>query len=108
MLRITEQRGTEPNSWSVVLEGRLAGPWVEEFDVYCRQLSQNHQWCAVIDLTGVTFVDAAGKTLLAHLWQQGAELRASGCLTRCIVEEITETRRCGPLSWNHDKRASPG
>jgi anti-anti-sigma regulatory factor len=43
----------------------------------------------VIDLAGVTFIDADGKTLLTMLWRQGATLRASGCLTRCMVEEIT-------------------
>jgi len=47
----------------------------------------------MIDLTGVTFIDADGKALLTKLWQQGAELRALGCLTRCVVEEITGAGR---------------
>jgi hypothetical protein len=29
------------------------------------------------------------------MWQQGAELRAVGCLTRCIVEEITKAGHAG-------------
>jgi hypothetical protein len=46
-------------------------------------------------LTGVTFLDADGKALLTKLWQQGAELFAAGCLTRCVVEEIMGSGRVG-------------
>jgi len=57
----------------------------------------------VIDLTGVTFIDANGKALLTRLWQQGAELRAVGCLIRCVVEEITGSSRLASSSMNHNK-----
>jgi len=89
MLKITSQRDAAGSGVSLVVEGRLAGPWVEELSAYCRKISEELQHCTVIDLTGVTFIDADGKALLACLWKQGAELRASGCLTRCVVEEIT-------------------
>jgi anti-anti-sigma regulatory factor len=102
LLKITEQRGIEPESLSLLIEGRLAGPWVEELNGYCRKMSEAHQHCTVIDLTGVTFIDANGKALLAQLWQQGTELRASGCLTKCIVEEITGARRADPSTMNRD------
>jgi len=98
MLKITEQRDTAPDSVVLLLEGRLAGPWVEELTSYCRVLSENQQRCTIIDLTGVTFIDATGKALLARLWRQGTDLRASGCLTRCIVEDITRTGRLDPSS----------
>ncbi|MDH5738892.1 MAG: hypothetical protein OEY77_01045 [Nitrospira sp.] len=78
---------------SLILEGRLAGPWVEELSGYWRKLSTNQQQCTIIDLTVVTFIDAEGKALLARLWREGAELKASGCLTRCIVEGITGAGR---------------
>ena len=93
MLKITEQRGSEPDSMSLILEGRLAGPWVEELSGYWRKLSTNQQQCTIIDLTAVTFIDAEGKVLLACLWREGAELCASGCLTRCVVGEITGVGR---------------
>jgi ABC-type transporter Mla MlaB component len=93
MLKITEQRSAEPVSLSLLLEGRLAGPWVEELNVYCRTMSGGEQQRTTIDLTGVTFIDVEGKALLAQLWSQGAKLRATGCLTRCIVEEITGVSR---------------
>ncbi|MDF0676970.1 MAG: hypothetical protein P0120_21945 [Nitrospira sp.] len=96
MLKITEQRGPQPDALSLRLEGRLAGPWVEELRASCRQMSVRQQRCVMIDLTGVTFIDADGKALLARLWRQGAELRASGCLTRCVVEEIRRNQPGGP------------
>jgi len=90
MLKITQHRDAESKSMSLILEGRLGGPWVEELDTCWRQMAANSPGGAVVDLTGVTFVDAEGKALLTRMWQQGAELRATGCLTRCIVEEITK------------------
>ena len=95
MLKITGQRNAAPDSMSLILEGRLAGPWVEELDSYWRQMSVNQQSCTVIDLSSVTFIDVKGKSLLIKLWQQGAEFRAAGCMTRCLVEEITKTGRSG-------------
>ena len=95
MLRITGQQDAARDSMSLILEGRLAGPWVEELNSYWHQMSVDQQRHTVIDLTGVTFIDSIGKTLLTGLWQQGAELRAVGCLTRCIVEEITKAGRAG-------------
>ncbi len=106
MLKITSQLDPVREDLALVLEGRLAGPWVEELRTYCRRVLGTQQRCTMIDLTGVTFVDAEGKTLLAQLWQQGVELRASGCLTRCLVEDITKVGRtvCGGLHGN--KRSS--
>ena len=88
MLKITGQKNAAPASMSIILEGKLAGPWVEELNAYWCQISGNQQIGTVVDLTGVTFIDAGGKELLTKLWRQGAELRAAGCLTRCVVEEI--------------------
>ena len=92
MLKITEQRGKENDAISLILEGRLVGPWVEELNSYWFQLTESQRKNAGIDLSGVTFIDAIGKALLDRLWRQGAKLCATGCLTRCIVEEITGER----------------
>ncbi len=95
MLKITQQRDAALESVSFMLEGRLAGPWVAELETCWR----------VVDLTGVTFVDAKGKALLTQMWQQGAQLHAVGCLTRCIVEEITKAGRAGSsCSSRKDKK----
>ena len=103
MLKITRQRDATLDSMSLILEGRLAGPWVEELDSYWREMLANHQNCTMIDLTGVTFIDANGKALLTRLWQQGADLRATGCMTKCVVEEITGLSRGDSSCRDHSK-----
>ncbi|MGH7184186.1 MAG: hypothetical protein ACREJN_19735 [Nitrospiraceae bacterium] len=95
MLKITERQDTASDSMSLILEGQLAGPWVEELNSYWHEMLANQQNYIMIDLAGVTFIDANGKALLTRLWQQGAELRATGCMTRCVVEEITKNDRAG-------------
>jgi len=105
MLKITQQRDAALESVSFMLEGRLAGPWVAELETCWRQRVANQQNRTVVDLTGVTFVDAKGKALLTQMWQQGAQLHAVGCLTRCIVEEITKAGRAGSsCSSRKDKK----
>ena len=37
----------------------------------------------------MTFIDAAGKPVLAAMPREGAELIAADCLTRAIVADIT-------------------
>jgi anti-anti-sigma regulatory factor len=74
----------------LLLEGRLVGPWVEELDRCWRELAGAPEEHLLLDLTGVTFVDAPGKALLARMRRGGVEFRATGCLMRCIVEEIAK------------------
>ena len=52
-----------------------------------------------IDLTGLTFVDDAGKACLAAMYHEGADFVANDCLTRSVVDEITygSTHRPRPL-----------
>jgi len=71
---------------------------VEELDTCWRQMAANSQGGAVVDLTGVTFVDAKGKALLTRMWQQGARFHAIGCLNACVVEEITKAGHAGSSS----------
>lgn len=105
MLKITEQRGTTPDSLSLILEGRLAGPWVQELYSYVEQALVKRCRYTTIDLGGVTFIDAKGKALLACLWRDGVELRASGCLTRGVVEEITGVSQANSSCKNHENVA---
>jgi ABC-type transporter Mla MlaB component len=58
------------------LEGRIAGPWVEELArVTHTALVESPR--VVLDLTDVTFVDASGVTLLRVLRGRQAEIRGS-------------------------------
>jgi anti-anti-sigma regulatory factor len=98
MLRITIHEG--PGSRTFQLEGRLAGPWVRELeDCWQRTLADSGKPAIVFDLTGVTYIDAAGKTFLAARHFDGAKFVACGCLMRAIVAEITDARvpDCGDL-----------
>jgi ABC-type transporter Mla MlaB component len=87
MLRITTDM-TE-RAATLILEGRLAGIWVSELE-RCwdavRAARPGQSIC--IDMRGLMFVDAAGKQLLADMYECGAELVASGCWMKSVVEEI--------------------
>lgn len=87
MLKITTQQETE--SITLVVEGRLAGPWVQELQDCWRSIAEERKRGAVVNFTGVTFVDHSGQALLCRLWQEGAELKAAGCLNNCLVTQIT-------------------
>jgi anti-anti-sigma regulatory factor len=91
MLRITMHDNQE--SLTFQLEGRLAGAWVKEVE-QCWQSALAHQRKPTlrVDLTGVTFIDEAGKACLAAMHRQGAELVAADCLTKEIVAEIRQGR----------------
>ncbi len=87
MLRITAN--DEPRVLSFRLEGRLEGAWVDELETCWRGMVARAGTPALrVDLTGVTFVDAAGKAQLTAMHGEGAEFVADDCLTRAIVSEI--------------------
>jgi anti-anti-sigma regulatory factor len=89
MLRITVHEN--PPALTFQLEGRLAGRWVRELEqCWQRTLAGQHNPAVRIDLTGVTFIDAAGGACLAAMHRQGAEFIATDCLTKSIVAEITQ------------------
>jgi outer membrane protein len=99
MLKITVSRGE--SSTSLVIEGKLAGPWVAELEAsWEAERAQSPQLS--VDLGGVTFIDADGRALLKRIYQQGGKLLAKGCLTRAIVAEVT-----GSLSGEAKGSSSP-
>ena len=89
MLRITN--ASRPGGMTVVLEGRLAGPWVDEVSRCWRTfLTRRQPGDSIrVELDGVTFIDAAGKALLRTMHENGAALTASGCMNCAILDEIT-------------------
>jgi anti-anti-sigma regulatory factor len=89
MLRITVH--DNPPALTFQLEGRLAGRWVRELEeCWQRTLAGQHNPAVRIDLTGVTFIDAAGGACLAAMHRQGAELVATDSLTQAAVAEIIQ------------------
>ena len=87
MLRITfADRG---DATTVALEGRLAGPWVDELTRSWAELTSARRAAAIsVDLDSVTFIDDSGRALLQRMHDEGAALVASGCMTCGIVAEI--------------------
>ncbi len=84
------------DSTTFKLEGRLAGPWVQELE-RCWDCNVGTMTLhpLTVDLSAVTYVDSDGKDLLKQIHRQGAKLVASGCLTSCIVNEIMHVDRRG-------------
>jgi anti-anti-sigma regulatory factor len=95
MLKIT--RHTRAGSMHLTLEGRLIGPWVHELEQAWQCIKQSEGGSLVVDLTGVTFIEESGRDLLGRMWQEGAELIATGCCNRSIVEHITGSRPSSPV-----------
>ncbi len=91
MLKITTRH--DAVSTAFVLEGKLVRPWVQELEHCWRTALASQQAQTVrVDLTAVTFIDVAGKTLLTLMAEHGAELVAVECMTKAIVEDITRGR----------------
>ena len=92
MLRITVT--SRPDGTTLALEGRLAGPWVDELRASWRSLVAIRDARSIrVDLDAVTFIDTAGKALLWVIHEQGAALVAAGCMTRATVDEIRKKSR---------------
>src|SRR5208282_2994891 len=87
MLRITTTNIDE--KVTLKLEGKLSGPWVEELE-RCWRTSTNisGKRRLVVDLSGVTFVDPAGKKLLCLILNEGAQLIGSGLMPKSLIDEI--------------------
>ena len=102
MLRITVH--DNPRALTFQLEGSLAGPWLRELEE-CWQstLARQRKPMLRVDLTGVTFIDAAGKAYLAAMHRHGAAFVAADCLTKAIVAEITKA----PIRPKRDGERQP-
>jgi hypothetical protein len=87
MLRITTH--DKAKSCTLQLEGKLAGPWVAVLrDCWERQLARPGGGAIHVDLRAVTFVDGAGRELLAEMSGRNAKFYASDCQMNAILAEI--------------------
>ncbi len=93
MLRITIENNS--STATLRLEGKLAGPWVDELErTWYKVTAERAGGAILLDLCDVTFVDPEGRKQLAWMYRQGARFKTSGCLGKGIVEEIMrETAR---------------
>jgi len=86
MLRITTSEIGEKVIFK--LEGKLSGPWVEEFERCWHKSTDIFRGPIVVDLSGLTFADQTGKKLLGSISEQGGELVGSGLIPSSLVAEI--------------------
>src|ERR1700730_16890574 len=96
MLRVTVRKEDLAETWE--LEGRLSGEWGPELDRLWRQRSPQSGGTVEIHLKAVSYIDPAGKQLLAEMRQQGAGIKGYGCMVRAFVEEIMGKK--GPADAN--------
>jgi hypothetical protein len=76
------------------LEGRIAGPWVTEFDRTWRSLipSLKSRRLAV-NLSGVTYIEPDARRLLAEIYERtGAQFEAGTLLMRFYAHEAMQTK----------------
>jgi ABC-type transporter Mla MlaB component len=86
MLRVTINKDSAVETWE--LEGKLSGEWVSELDRLWKQRSPQPGITTEVHLKAVSYIDAAGKQLLAQIRAHGAEIKGCGCMVRAFVEEI--------------------
>jgi hypothetical protein len=89
MLRITRFTGTHLNQ-TIKLEGKLLRPWVDEVRKACA--SGTDPACRTsLDLSALTFVDAAGEELLRELVGQGIKVVACSSYVAELLRTNTGT-----------------
>ena len=106
MLKITVQE--ESDARTVVLEGILAGPWVDELEhTWLTLIGKHFDQLVLVDLSGVTFVDPEGKKVLGRIYDEGADLRASDVMNKAIIEEIEQKHEAArrAFQWFHRHRS---
>ena len=91
MLRVTVRDDEQGAAFK--LEGKLAQEWVAEAEKAWSDFSGlTHRERVVVDLCGVSFVDDAGRELLARMHASGAKLVGTGPMTNALIEEICGER----------------
>jgi ABC-type transporter Mla MlaB component len=89
MLKVTLQESS--TAFTLVLEGRLCRQWVPEAERAWTALLESKREL-ILDLSGVTFVDAAGELFLASVINHGATVRADNLLVGHLVSKLKEER----------------
>jgi len=72
------------------LEGRLAGAWVSELEHCWHTAQASHpNGTLSVDLTGVTFIDQAGRYLLQLMHRDGVSFVEPDLMRQDILDHIT-------------------
>jgi hypothetical protein len=89
MLRISVQPNSD--SIAIILEGRVAGPWVDELNrTWAQLLPAVGTRKILLDLCNTTYADAAGIKVLRSIYgKTAAQIITSSPWTQYLAEEIT-------------------
>jgi len=88
---------------SIVVEGKLVGPWVKELERCWESVVAIHPYRSMqVDLTHVTFIDSEGRALLTGIRQKGAKLLSSGVHINSIVADIEAQQGSNGTSTDSD------
>lgn len=87
MLKVTIKQGGSSETWE--LEGKLSGDWVKELERCWKERPSPAGISLQVHLKAVSYIDTAGKQLLAQMHGRGVEIKGCGCMTKAVVEEIT-------------------
>lgn len=90
MLKISVKDEETQKQLLLEIEGRLAGPWVEELErSWQTERRRTPPEGILVRLANVTFIDDAGKELLRKMFEAGTKVEGSGCMVRAIIARIT-------------------
>jgi hypothetical protein len=88
MMRITTNENLR--ALTLRLEGRLEGPWATLLEKCWRKAAAPRRRKAFrVDMSGVSFIDAAGRRVIAAMHKHGVEFTADDALTKAMIDEIT-------------------
>ena len=94
MLRITDIVDMPVDgraTWTLRLEGTLKDEWVRELRRAWRRVREAAAGRPIrVELADVSFVDPAGKVLLAEMYREGVEILASDCFAAAIRDDIVD------------------
>jgi anti-anti-sigma regulatory factor len=87
MLRITTVES--PTEQKLILEGRIAEPWSSDLSSHWEEARRAHpERKFVVDMKGVTRIDAGCERALATMKSQGAQFLASGVRMKQLLKDL--------------------
>src|SRR5438445_12836254 len=90
MLKISVKDQEPQKQVLLEVEGRLAGPWVQELErSWEAERSRARSELIVVRLSNVTIIDEAGHELLSRMFRAGARLARNRCMLRAMTTRTT-------------------
>jgi hypothetical protein len=81
----------------LVLEGKLAGPWITEAERAWREVGNQLQGRKlIVDLSNVTLISADGEDMLLRLMGEGAKFSCGDVLTKHVLKQLAQKGGCKP------------